>query len=430
PTSGRIFFEDTRAAKIARIRAVGCTHFVDDLEEVFLEADFPEHVERHLIIMDADDERKAGPYRMHADWSSIAEAVLGPEERLRSLAERLAGATPTSIELCRRGGNNRVYRVETTRGLSALKVYPSIAEDPRDRLGREHRSLAFLAPRLPKGLVPAPLAIDREARAALYEWVEGVPVNAIDASARHGQDVDAVVRLLAALHEIGSEGQDLPEATEPCLAASELLARLDARLGPLKAASGNEPELGSFLESVFEPLAALARSDLLEVYARLGWSLAARIERSRQTLSPSDFGFHNALRRGSGALAFVDFEYFGWDDPVKASSDFLWHAGMKLSPAERTAFLEGACGAFGDDETFADRLAAQFPLHGLHWCLLVLNEFLPERWKRRVLAGASESWEMAKRAQLEKARSILTRVRAVRESRASLRNLVAAGATQ
>ncbi len=37
----RVFFESTRSGKLARIRAIGCTHFIDDLEEVFTDPDFP-----------------------------------------------------------------------------------------------------------------------------------------------------------------------------------------------------------------------------------------------------------------------------------------------------------------------------------------------------------------------------------------------------
>src|SRR5262245_14825210 len=44
-----VFFEATRAAKIERIRAIGCTHFIDDLEEVFLETSFPTSVQKFLF---------------------------------------------------------------------------------------------------------------------------------------------------------------------------------------------------------------------------------------------------------------------------------------------------------------------------------------------------------------------------------------------
>lgn len=36
-----VFFEDTRADKIRRIRSLGCSYFIDDLVEVFAEGEFP-----------------------------------------------------------------------------------------------------------------------------------------------------------------------------------------------------------------------------------------------------------------------------------------------------------------------------------------------------------------------------------------------------
>ena len=46
----QVFFEGTRDAKVARIRALGCTHFIDDLEEVFLEPSFPPDVRKCLFV--------------------------------------------------------------------------------------------------------------------------------------------------------------------------------------------------------------------------------------------------------------------------------------------------------------------------------------------------------------------------------------------
>lgn len=37
----RVFFETTLASKLARIRQLGCTHFIDDLPELLAEPDFP-----------------------------------------------------------------------------------------------------------------------------------------------------------------------------------------------------------------------------------------------------------------------------------------------------------------------------------------------------------------------------------------------------
>ena len=49
-SQANVHFEPTRADKVARIRRLGCTHFIDDLEETFREATFPSHVEQILYV--------------------------------------------------------------------------------------------------------------------------------------------------------------------------------------------------------------------------------------------------------------------------------------------------------------------------------------------------------------------------------------------
>ena len=139
------------------------------------------------------------------------------------------------------------------------------------------------------------------------------------------------------------------------------------------------------------------------------------MSRAQQTLSPSDFGFHNALRRAGGSITFIDFEYFGWDDPVKLSADFLWHPAMQLSKGERLQFLEGVTGLYGADPSFSSRLAARFPLYGIRWSLIILNEYLPKLWDRRTFSGKGGDWAAAKREQLRKARLTLAAVRSYKE---------------
>lgn len=47
-TGEDIYFESTRKDKINRIEKLGCTHFIDDLEETFLERSFPDTVKKLL----------------------------------------------------------------------------------------------------------------------------------------------------------------------------------------------------------------------------------------------------------------------------------------------------------------------------------------------------------------------------------------------
>ena len=69
----RVFFEGTRAAKIERIGAVGCTHFIDDLEEVFSDPDFPARVRPILFAPSGSLHTGA----VCASWQQIAEVLFG-----------------------------------------------------------------------------------------------------------------------------------------------------------------------------------------------------------------------------------------------------------------------------------------------------------------------------------------------------------------
>jgi hypothetical protein len=140
---------------------------------------------------------------------------------------------------------------------------------------------------------------------------------------------------------------------------------------------------------------------------RGGLDFGAELPQEWRSLVPSDFGFHNSLRRSDGSLAFVDFEYFGWDDPVKLTADMMLHPGNTLALAQRRRFREAATRLYGGDPAFAGRLSAYLPLFGLRWVLILLNEFIPERWQRRVLAGDAGSWSDAKARQLARAREFL-----------------------
>jgi hypothetical protein len=76
-STGQVFFESTRAEKVARIVALGCSHFVDDLEEVFLEPGFPAATRRYLFAPGSAP-RPQGSFTAFPCWEIIADAILGP----------------------------------------------------------------------------------------------------------------------------------------------------------------------------------------------------------------------------------------------------------------------------------------------------------------------------------------------------------------
>ncbi len=69
-----VFFESTREAKINRIAAVGCTHFIDDLAEVFIQDGFPPETRKYLFSPGGGPD---GPFQTFSSWNDLARDILG-----------------------------------------------------------------------------------------------------------------------------------------------------------------------------------------------------------------------------------------------------------------------------------------------------------------------------------------------------------------
>ncbi len=346
----------------------------------------------------------------------ISSAGTRPRESGSGLAATvaaLADADVTAFAPVGGGGNNRVYRAELSGGgLVAAKCYPTQEEDPRDRLGVEFGSLSFLAEQGMGRTLPSPLAADREAGVALYEWIEGEAVAANDPAIRRPGDVDQALALLAELHRLrlAPGAEDLPPGSDPCFSGGDLAMGIAGRRERLGEVAENNELLRAFLLKEFDPALEEAAQRAVRSYEAAGMNFNTAIPERERTLSPSDFGFHNARRRGDGSLVFLDFEYFGWDDPVKMTADILLHPGMVLGADEEVEFRKGLADINHEDETYGVRLAALWSLFGLRWSLILLNEFLPERWFRRAYADSGRDRETAQVRQLDKSKAMLRRV--------------------
>lgn len=73
-----VCFGATRREKIARIEMLGCTHFIDDLEETFLEDCFPAEVEKILYAPRRLCHAPPG-VKLAESWEEIAAYVFGLE---------------------------------------------------------------------------------------------------------------------------------------------------------------------------------------------------------------------------------------------------------------------------------------------------------------------------------------------------------------
>jgi hypothetical protein len=320
---------------------------------------------------------------------------------MAAAARALLGGPVDAVEQVRgQGRNSGVYRIRSGGTSYALKQYPPRRPGERDRAAIELAALRFMRDH-GIGSVPRPFAADPERGCALIEWIDGAAVTApTDA------DISAAAAFLAAIHRLreGSAARAQPPAAEACLSAAEIVVQIERRLARLAAPAAEEPALAALLDDAVRPLLGRITGWAAAGYAANGLSFERPVATSARTLCPSDFGLHNALRRRSGELVFLDFDDFGWDDPVKLTSDFLLHPGMQLSASLKQQFVTAASAIYQSDAFFGVRLATLYPLFSLRWCLILLNEFLPERWAYRINAGEEADWDLLKQRQLDRAR--------------------------
>jgi len=390
----QVFFCATREEKIAKIKALGCDVFVDDLEEVFLDPAFPPGMRRLLFATVPADARHG--FEVCRDWAQIAQSVF--EDSPDAVAAALLGQSVQGVTLAGGGGNSRIYRAQAGGKSYALKMYPR--NDTRDRLNAEKKTLQFFERH---GIANVPRWLGDAPGYGLMSWVEGALANP---PAAH--EIEQAADFIGAIKRLNAlpEARGFAPAAEACASGAEIVRQIARRLKRLSEVAQGEPALAEFLEGRFLPRHAAACAHAQAAYEKRSIAFDAPLA-AGQSLIPADFGFHNVMRAPGGALTFIDFEYFGWDDPVKLTADFLLHPAMDLSAEMKDRFRARMRALFADDPHFAARLEALFPLFALRWALILLNEFLPERWSGRAFAQGQSEWDAAKKRQLGKAEAML-----------------------
>jgi len=336
-----------------------------------------------------------------------------PPELWRSIAALLLradiDARISDVIACSLGGNNRIYRVETTAGAFAAKQYFRHEGDSRDRLAAEY-TFAEYANTVAPGLTPRPFARDPERGVALYEFIDGRRFQPGDIGA---EQVDAAIRFFRALNVSPMLGAvKLPAASEACFSITDHLAMIGRRIDGLLAVvprSNIDAEAFSFfryLEDVWKQLSASIRVDAscndLDVETPLATS--------QRCVSPSDFGFHNALAEPSGNIRFLDFEYAGWDDPAKTAGDFFAQLAVPVPPEFFGRFVEEIAQSLTDAKRLSASAMLLRPAYQIKWCCIALNVFVPVHLARRKFADPGVDENALKQTQLIKARQLLNSI--------------------
>lgn len=392
-----IFFESTRDEKVIRIKKLNLDLMIDDLAEVLLDQSFPDI--RKILFNEPSPTFLDETY---PSWDAISNALFGSwtNSEAAQICECLTGEIGVSnVERVKHGANSEVFKVSFDNGSTcALKIYPDRKLDPRPRMKTE--SVAFEVTNK-TCCTPKVIATSASLDVAVYSWLEGKKIDHPT-----DDDLESLVGFMIKLRQLSKEIRfdSIAKASESCTNGTDLFSQIQKRRDELRHLES--AVLNNFLFDSFDPCFSLVQDFALDVWPH---PFEKPLSRSLLTLSPSDFGFHNAIRCSTDALCFFDFEYFGWDDPVKVIADLQWHPGMSLTRKNKAYLTSALLGVYSEDLDLPERLRASWALYGLRWALILLNVFKP--WKRNdYVHGTNDNdvaLETVQHMQLRKSESII-----------------------
>lgn len=339
---------------------------------------------------------------------SIVKDQQAPVEKAaQRLLEEAGLPALLSLEQVKGGANNRVLLVKTTSGGTALlKSYFQSEQDPRDRFLHE-RAFYRLGDALGIKNIPQMWAADDKERLILFEFVEGRKLSAIDV-------FEPQVTECATFFSRLNEGRTLPlaetipVASESCFSLGSHLALIHRRVERLKDSLtldlAPHKDVGIWITRELIPKWEKIRAGILEAPFP-----DHPLNDSQRCLSPSDFGFHNALQ-SPGGLVFFDFEYAGWDDPAKMACDFFCQPEVPVPLAHFHSFLKDTCIPGWNLADYRRRVEVLLPAYRIKWACIILNVFLSADAQRRRFADAQPATELAFQKQLLKAQQQLAQV--------------------
>ncbi len=283
------------------------------------------------------------------------------------------GLADKPLQTLRGGINNHVYSVDGNTNKLIVKHYPKNRRTSINKMKAEVQLLA-LAGELCPNFVPLVISLDFGLQCVLMEFVSGSTFTS--ESFLDEEDIHHAFEFFASLNhnKLVARKYVSVAAAEGFLCISEHIGALEARLDKLSV--GHLPNrLRSIASSTLNDLTS-SYCLLAKKYRDISGSEENKIEKSHLIVSPSDFGFHNAIKTSSGCK-FIDFEFAGWDDPAKASCDFVLQP--KCTPKCDEYALLKTLKLGRKYPEFKRRVDLLFPVLRLKWAFLILSFYDEER---------------------------------------------------
>ena len=297
------------------------------------------------------------------------------------------GLSNFEVSLLNKGGNNKAYKVVSSEGTYVLKAYFTSEQDQRSRLRNEYTFSQFCWENQICS-VPQPFFADYDKHLGLYEYIHGEKLKTDEIKESHIQECINFTKAINH-HKTSNQGRSLPVGSEASFCLKEHLETVEKRIKRLESIDENlsiDKEAKKFVVKSLFPTWQEIKQNFTRNCQKLNFDLDVPISQNDRILSPSDFGFHNALgvtidsslARTSSKIKFIDFEYAGWDDPAKLVCDFFNQVAIPVPNEFYTYFNQEIADLTDNPAYHQKRTDLLMSIYSIKWISIILNDFLPQ----------------------------------------------------
>lgn len=290
---------------------------------------------------------------------------------------RELGAAEESLIQLNGGINNRVYRCGEGSARWVIKDYLAIEQGERDRMQAEVMFLTYAA-KVASQYVPELIHVDFQHRCVVLEHIDGTSYH--EGVAPSPDDIKAAVDFFRLLNSATKEARQVCQlnAAEGFLQLTDHIENVRERLSRMSTDHLPQKAKKQAVELIQWVQDATERASILILESISNGTVANSINPEQRCISPSDFGFHNAIRTRSG-VKFFDFEFAGWDDPAKTIVDFRLQPEIPVNIWPSPLLLEVS---LEFRELISSRIEIMYQVQKLKWVCIIANILDPSRFKR------------------------------------------------
>jgi len=314
------------------------------------------------------------------------------------------GQDPESLVRMKGGMNNSVYRCGKEGKFWIIKAYPSVGLR-RDGMKAEVEFLRFASGRAPQ-YVPKLCRVDHQRRCLVLEYLSGdTPLeNHIASNEEVSAAVDFYKRLNCRKDNVGDSismnaADGYRRITQHIENTKKRIKSMDTSLVSIRKRN----LVRTILHKIYDELEKQAKRVSEQIN---NGKLEDEINQELLRISPSDFGYHNAIKSKS-SIHFIDFEFAGWDDPAKTVIDF-WIQPRAIVNSTKSPMLR----ALRKDErqVLSERIVLLTPILYLKWVCIILGVLNPERLEKLKFADTEIIPELKVDEQIERMAKYILRI--------------------